>query len=193
MDFIQWKPINGFNGSYDVNNKGYVRSNKRTITLPNHTTRLIRARLLKVRQNNDGYSEVRLSKDGKTYTRFIHRLVAEAFVPNPDNLPEVNHISGDKTDNTPANLEWTTHSLNVQHSYNTGLNTNQKGNHAFAVGVIDNQIGKQFSNIKEWCAARGINYSTGRNILSGCNKSKKIDRTLIIKLNNEHHERTNNL
>ncbi|PQJ08962.1 hypothetical protein CJD36_021370 [Flavipsychrobacter stenotrophus] len=191
MQFTRWEPIAEFNGFYKISDDGSVDSVERIITLPNQKKRLLKAKALKVRRNNYGYSEVRLSKDGKTYTRFIHRLVAEAFLPNPDNLPEVNHISGDKSDNTSANLEWTTHALNVQHSYDTGLNTNQKGNHTFAVGVIDNQLGKRFSNIKEWCSARGINYSTGRNILSGHNKSKKIDRTLIIKLNNKHYERIN--
>ena len=186
-----WKPISEFDGFYEISGKGDVRSVERKIELPNKVKRLIKARLLKVRQNNDGYSEVRLSKGGKTYTRFIHRLVAQEFIPNPYNLPEVNHISGVKSNNAPSNLEWATHAQNVQHSYNTGLNSNQKGKHNFAVGVIDNQIGKEFSNIKDWCAARGINYSTGRNILSGCNNSKNIDRTLIIRLNKNFHEKAN--
>ena len=56
------------------------------------------------------------------------------------------------------------------------------GNHFFAVGVIDNELGQTFTNIKEWCIARDLPYSTGRNILSGCNTSKKIDATYIIKL-----------
>jgi len=152
---------------------------------------MIRARLLKIRTNNDGYLEVRLNKDGKSHTRFVHRLVAQAFLPNPENLPEVNHISGVKSDVTPSNLEWATHAQNVQHSYNTGLNSNQKGGHSFAVGVIDNQIGKEFTNIKDWCAARGIPYSTGRNILSGCNNSKKIDCTLIIRINKKNYGKAN--
>jgi len=193
MQISIWKPISEFDSFYEISGKGDVKSVERTIELPNKSTRLIKARLLKVRQNNDGYSEVRLSKDGKTHTRFIHRLVAQAFIPNPYNLPEVNHISGVKSNNTPSNLEWATHAQNVQHSYNTGLNSNQKGKHAFAVGVIDNQIGKEFTNIKDWCAARGIPYSTGRNILSGSNNSKKIDRTLIIRLNKNNYAKVDKL
>jgi hypothetical protein len=66
-------------------------------------------------QKNTGYT--RIGVDKKTYR--IHRLVAEAFIPNPDNLPEVNHINKIKTDNRVENLEWCTHRQNIEHSYGT--------------------------------------------------------------------------
>ena len=180
-----WKPINNYNGFYQISNRGDVRSVDRKIELSNTNTRLLKAKQLKTRINNYGYLTVRLSKSGVTKTQFIHRLVADAYIPNMLNLPEVNHKNGVKSDNTPSNLEWVSHSQNVQHAYNIGLNTHIQGNHKFAVGVIDNQIGKVFSNIKDWSLARGINYSTGRNILNGFNTSKTIDLSQIVQLKNK--------
>lgn len=68
-----------------------------------------------------GYLQVKLSKGGKWYYRRVHRLVAEAFIPNPNNLPQVNHINGDKTKNEVDNLEWISNKNNTQHGYDNEL------------------------------------------------------------------------
>ena len=73
-----------------------------------------------------GYHHVVLSIDGKKYTKKIHRLVANAFIPNPDNKPEVNHIDGNKFNNDVSNLEWVTTKENVEHAKNTGLRNKKK-------------------------------------------------------------------
>lgn len=76
---------------------------------------------LYLKQDQDGYRTVRLCSNGKfTYPR-VHRLVASAFIPNPDNKLEVNHIDGDKSNNNVNNLEWCTKSENMRHAYKTGL------------------------------------------------------------------------
>ena len=69
-----------------------------------------------------------LSKQGKVKTITVHRLVAQAFIPNPDSKPEVNHIDGDKKNNNMSNLEWCTSSENVQHAVDTGLINNKGSN-----------------------------------------------------------------
>lgn len=68
-------------------------------------------------ENNCGYHRVELSKDGKQKRYFVHRLVATAYIPNEDNLPQVNHLNGDKLDNRVENLEWCTASRNHKHAY----------------------------------------------------------------------------
>ena len=80
---------------------------------------------MKTKRDKDGYREVSLTLDnGKRITRRLHRLVAEAFIPNPENKPQVNHIDGNKGNNVITNLEWVTNSENIRHSYNNGLNKN---------------------------------------------------------------------
>ena len=78
-------------------------------------------RELKPCKDKYGYLHVVLCKDGKGKCYYVHRLIAEAFIPNPEKKPQVNHINGDKTDNRIENLEWVTSSENRQHAYDTGL------------------------------------------------------------------------
>ena len=78
-------------------------------------------KILGTKTNKYGYKEVALSKDGKTKTVLLHRLIATHFVDNPDNLPCVNHKNGIKTDNRIENLEWVTRSQNTKHAYENNL------------------------------------------------------------------------
>lgn len=98
-----WKPVAGYEGVYEVSNFGNVK---------NVATNKERKLLL----NKDGYVEIVLCKDNVRKAVRVHRLVAEAFVPNPDNKPEVNHKDFDKANNHPENLEWATRKENVNHS-----------------------------------------------------------------------------
>ena len=93
-----WQPVKGYDGIYEVSDKGRVRSLNY-----NHTGT---DRILKPRKNGDGYLQVGLWKDGHVKTVRIHRLVAEAFIQNPNNLETVNHKDEVKTNNTVSNLEW---------------------------------------------------------------------------------------
>ena len=99
-----FKTVQGYDGLYEVSNYGNVKSLK-----------FGKEKILKPRDNNRGYLCVRLYKDGKWKDNKVHRLVVSVFVPNPDNLPEVNHKDEDKTNNNVDNLEWCTHEYNINH------------------------------------------------------------------------------
>lgn len=180
-------PVAGYEGIYDVSDTGLVRSVDRYIDLPGEKRRRIRGKQLSPKSSKDGYLFVGLSKGGFVQTCYVHRLVAKAFVPNPNALPEVNHLNGIKTDNCATNLEWCTHRENVLHAYATGLNRYNGGNHPFAAKVIDNELGQTFGTVQEWCAARGIKYSTGRNLLNNQGRSRTIDLTQVIKIPKSHN------
>lgn len=179
-----WLPVAGYEGIYEVSAAGLVRSMDRIVILPDGKRRRIKGKQLLAKRSRDGYLFVSLSKDGIPKTHYLHRLVATAFIENPDGFSEVNHINGIKADNCLGNLEWCSHRDNVRHAYAIGLNMNVGSNHRFAAGVIDNELGQSFGCVQEWCAARGIKYSTGRNLLNGQGRNKRIDLTKITKVPN---------
>ena len=104
-----WKDVVGFEGFYKVSNKGNVRSVARI----DSAGRKRRGITLKPANTKDGYFQVILCKNGATKSRLVHRLVLEAFVPNPNNYPEVNHRNEIKTNNYVENLEWCTREYNM--------------------------------------------------------------------------------
>jgi hypothetical protein len=108
-----FKDVKGFEGLYQVSNLGRLRS------LGNSQKR--KCKIRKPFNTIRGYPYIRLHKKNKRTGSTIHRLVANAFIPNPENKATVNHINGIKTDNRVENLEWNTYKENVQHSLRTGL------------------------------------------------------------------------
>lgn len=120
-----WKPIKDFEGLYEVSNLGNVRSLDRIFTYRGKNqfgeyeiNRAFKGQLLKPNVLKDGYAQVTLLKPECKPRYFkIHRLVAEAFIPNPDNKPQVNHKNGIRNDNKVTNLEWVTISKNHKHAF----------------------------------------------------------------------------
>ena len=110
-----WKDIKGYEGQYIVSNLGNVRSLDRYVNTY-HGPRICLGQPLKQYIGHDGYLHVALSKCKKHKRIMVHRLVAEAFIPNPDNKPQVNHIDGNKQNNCVDNLEFCTASENQLHS-----------------------------------------------------------------------------
>lgn len=112
-----WKDIDRYIGIYQVSNMGRVKSLSRTIIRKNGVPRPISERILKEGITTSGYAQVVLYKGTSHYNESIHRMVATAFIPNPENKPQVNHINGIRTDNRLVNLEWCTVSENHLHSF----------------------------------------------------------------------------
>lgn len=96
-----WKDIKDYEGLYQVSNVGQVKSVKS-------------GKILKLQKSKDGYPHVKLYKNGKAKRFCIHKLVAKAFLPNEDELPEVDHINGDRADNRVCNLQWISHVENLR-------------------------------------------------------------------------------
>lgn len=145
----EWRDIKGYENLYQISSRGRVRS------LNYNKTGKIK--LLKPAKKNNGYLNVVLHKDGKMKNYLVHRLVAEAFIPNPDNLPEINHKSEeDKTDNRVECLEW------CDRRYNCNYGTrNQRVAEKRSKPVL--QYDKQGNFIKKWASTREVERQLGFN------------------------------
>ena len=116
-----WQDIIGFEGRYQVSNLGNIRSIR-----TNHGKYQERLLVQRVRSKKCKYLYVQFSVNDLPYHEAVHRVVAKAFIPNPENKPMVNHIDGNKTNNVVENLEWVTCSENHKHAFQLGL---RNGNH----------------------------------------------------------------
>lgn len=184
----EWKEIAGYEGLYSISNFGRIRSHFRQFQIPNRygvlVTINVKDRILSPSKTPVGYYRTILSISRYQKTFSIHRLVITAFTPNPLNLPQINHISGDKEDNSIWNLEWCTPEYNQQHAYDTGLNIPKRSwedPQSKPVALFKNGIElKRFGSLGEASQVLGVsrgmikhNCLSKRNILRGPLKDKK--------------------
>ena len=164
-----WKDIKGYEGKYQVSNFGNVRS------LMYHNAKGIkRISLLKPATDGSGYFRCALSKNNILTTFKVHRLVAQAFIPNPNNYPQINHIDGNKKNNRVENLEWCTNSMNQIHAYSNNLNQGARGK-GITVGVtFPNGDYKEYASLKFAGKDLGIHARTVRQKILGIQPSIKL-------------------
>ena len=167
-----WADIEGYEGIYQVNNLGNVRSLDRVIIRKNGKKLTIKGQHLKQHLNRRGYLRINLRYQGKDKNSKIHRLVAKAFLSNPLNKPQVNHINGNKRDNNVCNLEWCTQAENIEHAFAQGLMAvgERHGNSRLTLEqvILIKQLLKQSEDsITDIAKQFGVGISTIHDIKSG--------------------------
>ena len=163
-----WKDIEGYEGLYQVSSHGRVKSLEREYTQWNGSAQITRHTKEKIRGQfieRDGYAQVVLSKDGHAFTRRVHRLVAKAFIPNPDNLPFVNHKDETPSNNHVENLEWCTGIYNSNYgTRNEKLSVSRRKmmsskNRPISQITLDGVEIARFESIKAASLATGVGFS----------------------------------
>ena len=151
----EWREIDGYNGRYEVSNLGHIRSVDFLCTNGN----VYRGREISTRRSkNNGYLLVNLSWRSKKMTFSVHRLVANAFIDNPANLPQINHINEDKTDNRVENLEWCTNSYNCKYG-NRNATMIQQRRKPVSQFLDDGTFIKSYESLGEASRSTGIRAS----------------------------------
>lgn len=164
----EWRDCKGYEGHYQVSNEGDVR------TLNWMGTGKMRE--LKIRNSKDGYKSTTFIENGVYKTKLIHRLVAEAFIPNPDNLPCINHKNEVKWDNRPENLEWC--SVGYNNSYGTRLIKvaeslrGQKRSEEHCRHISESKKSQHLHHPKEWRKEHSKRMTGSQNPIFGLRRKR---------------------
>lgn len=183
---MMWKDITDFENAYELSDAGIVRSKDRICIDSLGRKRFRKGQVLSPDIAPNGYYRITLAKNGVKMQKYLHRLLAEYFIPNPQNLPQVNHKDGNKLNCSLDNLEWVSVKDNVIHAYRNGLIIHTRGaNHP--------NYGKFGRNSKKAVSVKATNIITGESKIYGAIIETKTDGFLpcevsrCVKHGGTHH------
>lgn len=167
LEFEEWRPVEGYEGLYEVSNLGRVKSLERIdsggVRRGGH--------FMSFTSDKGGYLRCKLTKNGNYKLMLVHRLVAKAFIPNPNNYPCINHKDEDPTNNCVENLEWCTYSYNINYGNRKAKVKEKELNGPLSKSVakysVNGDFIQVFSSVNEASRQTGIKPS---NISNCCNK-----------------------
>jgi len=175
-----FKDIKGYEGLYQISNLGNVKSLERLIIKKNNRNNIKKTTINKSHICDTGYYAIRIKKGNISKMFKVHRLIAIAFIPNPENKPQVNHIDGNKLNNDISNLEWCTNKENAIHAYKNKLSNpcTKIALENRMLKVIDTSNGVVLNSIKD--ASKYCGYS--RSHLSAMLNNTKTNKTTLKKI-----------
>ena len=151
----------------EVSNLGRVRTVDRTVTRGDGTKQFFKSKILKQQQVRGGYMQIRISVCGKKINLYVHRAAATCFIPNPDNLSEINHKDNNPQNNAASNLEWCTRQYNVVYREKYGKSAAKIFGHpVFAVNLKTGKV-LRFESQREAGRQLGIHHSSISKVIEG--------------------------
>lgn len=182
----KYLPIIGFESRYKISSCGVVVSlpKEHPAGFNGNGIKKIPQKTLSCRSDKDGYRIITITDGNKPYTKKVHRLVAECFIPNPESKRYVNHKDGNKANNRVDNLEWCTHSENMLHAYNIGLKTSNVKIYSH-LGAL-----KCSKKISAYCSKTHEIVWSEPSITSACKKYSLDQRTVQRILSKEKYYKT---
>jgi hypothetical protein len=163
-----WKDIPGYETLYQASNLGRIKR----ILFKNNIVTKKENKILKTRINKNNREQIMLYKNGKRKNMTVHRLVASAFLENPNNYPEVNHIDGNSLNNNVNNLEWCTKQYNMKHAYDNNLTHVKEYNKKMSKPIIRSD-GIKYHNAYAAAKDLGVTVFAVRDVLKGRTKTCK--------------------
>lgn len=172
MPTVEWRPVVGFEDRYLVSNDGRVKSLDMIIKCRGNGYRTKKGKILPLHKNNRGYVKVNLCVDNVMRTKLIHRLVAEAFIPNAEGKPQVNHIDGDISNNRIENLEWVSDNENKLHSSISNGGTQRPQKRVIATNISTGEV-KQYEGLRVAERSLSLEHKCALNVLKGRQRQTK--------------------
>lgn len=174
----EWRDIDGYEGLYKISNLGRVKSVERYVNHPKGGVRIVRERIKNIEFDNNR-PRVELSRNGNKKKYLVYRLLAKAFVPNPNNYNEVNHIDENPMNNSLDNLEWCTHRYNINHGTRTSRASMAKWKGVGMYHPENDVLMMVFSSCLE--AAKYMQVSSS-SISTSCNKKGRLVKGYKFKM-----------